>query len=645
MAYSYTAFTGNGSTTQYAVSFPYIRREHVAVTVAGIPSTFAWVNNSLIQMDAAPAAAAAVRVYRTTPISAPLVDFADGATLVAADLDTNSRQSIYIQQELDDAQTDNLPNVIPNGNKGDITTTVGGTVWAINTGAVTEAKIGTGAVTSAKILDGTIVNADVNASAGITAGKLSFTQAGTGATARTIDSKLKDIFNVKDFGAVGDNSTDDTAAIQACINAAEAAYRGVVLFPRGLYRISASLQLPSFVTLRGETKEGCWITNQGAPLNAPHVINKDPAALIYAAIEDLSFLYATYGVKIDVTSEVAGLRFQNVSFFSHTEASFYCNKLLQTSTFTNCNFDSSKYGLRVPAATSNANTFVNCGFLNNTEACVDLYVSEVNNFISCRFEGGGVAAKPTIKVYQAKALNFTGCYFEASNSILLQETGSFNSVRFEGNHFTGASYSGGWQPYTFTSDGVVQFGSNRWGEVPSDGPAKMLVTGINNSIADPTKMLGSKDSTTYLTATRAAYNIVSPVYPCLNFTRNLIGITKNTTDGGLTNLNMLTGILKTNLWVLEAGGFSGTHTGIYRLVFRSVGFANILVDITTISSTTLSGAATATLGFSATNTNATVSITFAGVTLAGQISSALQWSFECLNTGTTRNDIMIPTIA
>ena len=251
MAYSYTAFTGNGSTTQYAVSFPYIRREHVAVTVAGIPSTFTWVNNSLIQMDAAPANGAAVRVYRTTPISAPLVDFADGATLVAADLDTNSRQSIYIQQELDDAQTDNLPNVIPNGNKGDITTSVGGTVWAINNGAVTEAKINNGAVTSAKILDGTIVNADVNPSAGITAGKLSFTQAGTGATARTIDSKLKDTVSVKDFGAVGDGIADDTAAIQAAI-AAATILKKAVFISAGRYVVNSTITAPEFFSFIGE---------------------------------------------------------------------------------------------------------------------------------------------------------------------------------------------------------------------------------------------------------------------------------------------------------------------------------------------------------------------------------------------------------
>ena len=312
MAYSYTAFTGNGSTTQYAVSFPYIRREHVAVTVAGIPSTFTWVNNSLIQMDAAPANGAAVRVYRTTPIDAPLVDFADGSTLVAADLDTNSRQSIYIQQELNDAQTDNLPNVIPNGNKGDITTSVGGTVWAINSGAVLEAKIGTGAVTeaklgagsvtSAKILDGTIVNADVNASAGITAGKLSFTQAGTGAVARTVDSKLKDVVSVKDFGAVGDGVTNDTTAIQNAVAYIASVSGGTLFFPGGTYVLDTTVNVkntasggifPAESTIRfegaGATKSTIYWLGGGAGLTGTAF---DWGSGVYGGFSDLRFTTA-----------------------------------------------------------------------------------------------------------------------------------------------------------------------------------------------------------------------------------------------------------------------------------------------------------------------------------------------------------------
>lgn len=48
-------------------------------------------------------------------------------------------------------------------------------------------------------------------------------------------------FNVKDYGAVGDGSADDTAEIQAAIDAAEAA-GGRVLFPPGTYKTSGGAQ-------------------------------------------------------------------------------------------------------------------------------------------------------------------------------------------------------------------------------------------------------------------------------------------------------------------------------------------------------------------------------------------------------------------
>lgn len=59
-----------------------------------------------------------------------------------------------------------------------------------------------------------------------------------------------DWLNVKDFLAAGDNVTDDTAAIQAAINACP--LDGVVYFPVGQYRTTTPLLLPPGVTLMGE---------------------------------------------------------------------------------------------------------------------------------------------------------------------------------------------------------------------------------------------------------------------------------------------------------------------------------------------------------------------------------------------------------
>jgi hypothetical protein len=65
---------------------------------------------------------------------------------------------------------------------------------------------------------------------------------------RTVEEKLQDVVSVKDFGAVGNGTDDDTAAIQAANNAA--ASSGVQLvFPSGSYLVSSiSLTAPYIVT-------------------------------------------------------------------------------------------------------------------------------------------------------------------------------------------------------------------------------------------------------------------------------------------------------------------------------------------------------------------------------------------------------------
>ena len=103
MAYSYNVYTGNGSTTQFTVGFSYVRREHVKVYVNYTDTAYTYVNSSTVQLATAPGAGVRVEVRRITPVASPLVDFANGSTMVAADLDTSNLQHLYLEQELDDA--------------------------------------------------------------------------------------------------------------------------------------------------------------------------------------------------------------------------------------------------------------------------------------------------------------------------------------------------------------------------------------------------------------------------------------------------------------------------------------------------------------------------------------------------------------
>lgn len=71
-----------------------------------------------------------------------------------------------------------------------------------------------------------------------------------GAVARTVNTKLQEIVSVRDFGAIGDGITDDTAAIQAAINAATSADTKV-LVPPGTYLLTDTLTVNTTLVFDG----------------------------------------------------------------------------------------------------------------------------------------------------------------------------------------------------------------------------------------------------------------------------------------------------------------------------------------------------------------------------------------------------------
>lgn len=84
------------------------------------------------------------------------------------------------------------------------------------------------------------------------AGGVTFTQQGAGAIQRTLQLKGQEVLTAADFGATGNGATDDTAALQAFINAcATYGYDGSIGI--GTFKTTSTLTLPSGVYISGQS--------------------------------------------------------------------------------------------------------------------------------------------------------------------------------------------------------------------------------------------------------------------------------------------------------------------------------------------------------------------------------------------------------
>lgn len=112
------------------------------------------------------------------------------------------------------------------------------------------------------------------------------------AVARTAHDKLREAVSVRDFGAVGDGSADDTAAIQAALDATLTASGGALYFPRGTYNISAKLVVPFATGWRifGESRAASIIRQTA---NNTRILSVESDLTHSWEIAELGFTWAT----------------------------------------------------------------------------------------------------------------------------------------------------------------------------------------------------------------------------------------------------------------------------------------------------------------------------------------------------------------
>ena len=185
----------------------------------------------------------------------------------------------------------------------------------------------------------------------------------TGAINRAINLKLADTVSVKDFGAVGNGTTDDTAAIQAAINNG-----GTIIIPAGTYKVTNSINIPIQVSVIGE----------GLPIITGYTAN---SVFIFQGMPA-----AGGGIK----NYISGIYFTN-------GATFTPNAFIQVgkSSATNVEFAA-------------VNVEINeCNFLGNVTYAVAIYKGYNTNIRSCQFT---FVTGTCLKTFQSNVDNPTWAY-------------------------------------------------------------------------------------------------------------------------------------------------------------------------------------------------------------------------------------------
>ena len=200
---------------------------------------------------------------------------------------------------------------------------------------------------------------DANFSAVGQSANIAYTYASANAVTRTASAKMSDIVSVKDFGAVGDGITNDTAAIQAALYAGRTIY-----FPNGTY-LTGQVTVPTKVCLVGESLANVIISPYGT-IDGTGVFYLNSASSV--EISNFTFLSAYPTSANSIAIYVSG----GSKNYIHD---IYINSYdtgVSTNNTTDSNFEritvtsGNNSGIYISGSTSYRNKVLNCTVLHAT---------------------------------------------------------------------------------------------------------------------------------------------------------------------------------------------------------------------------------------------------------------------------------------
>ncbi|MFE9426627.1 glycosyl hydrolase family 28-related protein [Kitasatospora sp. NPDC006697] len=260
--------------------------------------------------------------------------------------------------------------------------------------------------------------------AGAVAGLTGAAVLGSGATGAAAATQSLDWYSVKDYGAYGDGSHDDTAAVQSAINAAQAA-GGTVYFPAGSYLVvpgssGAALTVTgNGVRLAGAGSKASTLVKGGNGILLRLSGQADPSGakhLRYCSVENLGFNGAGR------TGLLLELYYNDNSYFRDLYLTSNNDLAIDAVEF----WDSRFYNLVIESCTGtpDSTSQPNIWLRNTSSATPGTWGYSQDNvnqihFTGCRLENFGTGAlwitQGTAGTNNPNGIYLTDCKFETSN--------------------------------------------------------------------------------------------------------------------------------------------------------------------------------------------------------------------------------------